>query len=80
MASDCIKRFIMATGYSSRYLTASSLVEIKKDSIIYGSRNNREDKDRVDYFKCMMHSAGLMVVDEIRESLSKTEAGYLKEP
>ena len=79
MASDCIKHFIMATGYSSRYFTASSLVEIKKDSIIYGSRQYREDKDRVDYFKQAMHSAGLMVVDEIRESLSKTEASYLEE-
>ena len=79
MASDCIKHFIMATGYSSRYLTASSLAGIKKDSIIYGNRNYREDKDKVDYFKCVMHSAGLMVVDEIRASLSKTEAGYLEE-
>ena len=47
MASDCIKYFIIATGYSSRYFTASSLVEIKKDSIIYGNRHYREDKDRV---------------------------------
>ncbi len=79
MASDCIKHFIMATGLSSRYFTASALVEIKKDSVIYGSRHAREDKDRVDYFKRAMHSAGLMVVDEIRESLSRTEAGYLEE-
>ena len=79
LAIDCIKRFIMATGYSSRYFTASSLVEIKKDSIIYGNRQYREDKDRVDYFKQAMHSAGLMIVDEIRGSLNKTEAGYLEE-
>ena len=79
LASDCIKRYIMATGWQARYLTASELVETKKDAVVYGDRKHRDDKSQLDYFKRVMNYGGLVVVDEIRDSISKTEGSYLEE-
>lgn len=79
LASDCIKRYIMATGWKARYLTASELVETKKDAVVYGDRKHRDDKSQLDYFKRVMNYGGLVVVDEIRDSISKTEGSYLEE-
>lgn len=78
LASDCIKHYIRATGWQARYLTASELVETKKHAIVYGDRQHRDDRSQVDYFKRVMNYGGLVVVDEIRASLTKTEGGYLE--
>ena len=79
LASDCIKHFIMATGWQARYLTATELVEAKKNAVIYGDRKHRDDRSTVDYFNRVFKIGGLVVVDEIRDSISRTEGSYLEE-
>lgn len=75
LASDCLKRFIIKTGYQAYYTTATFVVETKVNAAASNFTRTRnyepEEIRRFEYLDRVIKHAGLIIIDEIRESLTK---------
>ena len=83
LANDCLKRFIIKTGNEAYYTTATFVVEIKANAVAsnFSRARNYEPEEigRLKHLERISKHAGMIIIDEIRESLNKTGVCFLEE-
>lgn len=65
LSAECVRRFILRTARSAKFLHADELIESKKDSTVFADRQNPGYKKDLESKRKVVRYTDLVVIDEI---------------